>query len=144
MNLFYLGAIDLCSSKFGPVWTIFGYIIFGIQIVVPLLLIIFGMLTMAKAIMEDDEKKIKSAQDLLVKRLIAAALTFLIVFIVKLLVGLVGPAHWDGCVKCALNPFDKGVDNYVTECNNNGECNVVQSGTYNCGFNNETIIDITK
>lgn len=136
MNLFYLSDIAFCGSSFKEVWTIFGYVIFGIQIVVPLLLIVFGMLTMAKAVMEDDEKKIKAAQDLLVKRLITAALAFLIIFIVKLLVSLVGPKNWDGCVKCALNPFAKDVT--ITETVNGKE----QTTTYSCGFNNDARIEV--
>lgn len=105
MNLFYLLDLSFCSGEMTKVWTIFGYIIFGIQVVVPLLLIVYGMMDMAKAVMSEDDKKIKGAQDLLVKRIIAAALTFLVIFIVKLVVGLVGPKNWAGCVDCALNPF---------------------------------------
>ena len=132
MNLFYLSDIAFCGSSFKEVWTIFGYVIFGIQIVVPLLLIVFGMLTMAKAVMEDDEKKIKAAQDLLVKRLITAALAFLIIFIVKLLVSLVGPKNWDGCVKCALNPFAK---DFTIETANGKE-------TYSCGFEDDIRVEV--
>ena len=108
MNYLYLLDLNLCSGEIVGVWTIFGYIIFGIQIVVPLLLIVYGMMDMAKAVTSDDEKKIKAAQDLLVKRIIAAALTFLIIFVVKVVVGLVGPKNWADCIKCATNPFSSG------------------------------------
>lgn len=107
-NMFYLAdSIDVCGDL-NMVWTIFGYIILAIQIVVPLLLIISGMITMAKAVMEKDEKEIKKAQNLLVKKLIAAVITFLIIAVVKLVVNLVATGDWSGCAKCALNPFADG------------------------------------
>ena len=70
MNLFSFAAdIDICNGL-APVWTIFGYIIIGIQIVVPLLLIISGMITMAQAVMGKKDDDIKKAQK-------AAAMRFL-------------------------------------------------------------------
>lgn len=91
-----------------PVWTIFGYIIFGIKIVVPLILIIYGMLDMTKAVMKKDEGEIKKAQSLLVKRLIAAVLVYLIITIVGIVVNLVysEDSQWKTCVRCAFHPFD--------------------------------------
>lgn len=107
MNLFYLGATssaEMCTTL-APVWTIFGYVIFGIKVVVPLLLIIFGMITMAKAVMGKDEKEIKSAQNLLIKRLIAAALVYLVITIVGIVVNLVADETWKNCADCAFHPF---------------------------------------
>ena len=37
---------EFCNN-FSPVWTIIGYVIFAIKVVVPLLLIISGMITLA-------------------------------------------------------------------------------------------------
>lgn len=48
--------LGMCESL-KVVWTLFGYVIWAIKVVVPLLLIISGMITMAKAVMEKDEKK---------------------------------------------------------------------------------------
>jgi len=108
MKMIYMAdSIDICGDL-NMVWTIFGYIILAIQIVVPLLLIISGMITMAKAIMEKDEKKIKEAQNLLIKKLIAAVITFLIIAVVKMVVRLVASDNWEGCARCALSPFAEG------------------------------------
>ncbi|MBE6144777.1 MAG: hypothetical protein E7169_04310 [Firmicutes bacterium] len=60
-----------------------------IQIFVPILLIVWGMLDLGKAVMAQKEDEIKKGQQLFVKRLIAAAIVFFVVVIVKLLVGLV-------------------------------------------------------
>lgn len=105
MNLFYLGAPAICTTL-APVWTIFGYVIFGIKVVVPLLLIVYGMIGMAKAVMGKDEKEIKAAQNLLVKRLIAAALVYLVITITGIVVNLVADDTWKGCANCAFHPFN--------------------------------------
>ncbi len=107
MNLIYFMSLDLCSQTMAPIWTIFGYIILAIQIVVPLLLIISGMITMAKAVMEKDEKKIKEAQSLLIKKIIAAVLAFMVIAITKIVVNLVANDYWENCAYCALHPTGK-------------------------------------
>lgn len=109
MNLFYLLAdIDICNGL-APVWTIFGYIVLAIQIVVPLLLIITGMITMAKAVMAQDEKKIKEAQNLLVKKVIAAVIAFLIIALTKMIVNLVSKNNnWSSCAKCVFDVNEAG------------------------------------
>ena len=72
-------------------------IVVAIQIVVPILLIIWGMIDFAKAIIGQDEDKIKAGQKLFMKRLIAAVLVFLIVTIVQLLINVAASvANGDG------------------------------------------------
>lgn len=60
-----------------------------IQIVVPILLIIWGMLDLGKAVMAQKEDEIKKGQQTFIKRVIAAIILFFIVVVVKLVVGLV-------------------------------------------------------
>ena len=60
------------------------------QIVVPILLIIWGMLDFAKAVIGQDEDKIKAGQKTFIKRLIAAVIVFLILTIVQLVINLAG------------------------------------------------------
>lgn len=107
MNLFYLLAeteqINICSGL-NMVWTIFGYIILGIEVVVPLLLIVSGMITMAQAVMKQKEDDIKKAQSLLVKKIIAAVITFLVISITKMVVNLVTKdENWASCAKCVFD-----------------------------------------
>lgn len=104
MNLFYF--LGMCEDL-RPVWTIFGYVIWGIKVVVPLLLIITGMITMAHAVMEKDEKAIKSAQNLLVKKVIAAVIVYLVIMITGVIVNLVANDSWKTCANCAFHPFDE-------------------------------------
>lgn len=60
-----------------------------IQIGVPIILIVWGMMDLGKAVMAQKEDEIKKGQQTFIKRLVAAAIVFFVVVIVKLLVGLV-------------------------------------------------------
>ena len=71
-------------------------IVLAIQVVVPILLIIWGMIDFAKAIIGQDEDKIKAGQKLFMKRLIAAVVVFLIVTIVQLAIRLATTVGGEG------------------------------------------------
>ena len=58
-------------------------------VIIPIALILFGVLDLGKAVIASDEKEIKEAQGKLIKRFIYAALVFLIVFLVSLLMNVV-------------------------------------------------------
>lgn len=60
-----------------------------IQIIVPILLIIWGMLDLGKAVMAQKEDEIKKGQQTFIKRVVAAVVVFFVIVIVKLVVGLV-------------------------------------------------------
>jgi len=60
----------------------------GIKIVVPILLIIWGMLDFAKSVIAKKEDEIKGYQKSFVSRLISAVLVFLVITIVQLVVNL--------------------------------------------------------
>ena len=70
-------------------------IVVAIQVVVPILLIIWGMIDFAKAIIGQDEDKIKAGQKTFIKRLIAAVIVFLIVTIVQLAINLASSVGGD-------------------------------------------------
>ena len=76
----------------------------GIKIVVPIILIITGMIDMVKVVSAKNESEIKKAQNLLVKKTIAAALVFLMLALVNLVVTSTtstGKSEME-CVKCIL------------------------------------------
>ena len=60
-----------------------------LQIAVPVGLILFGTIDMAKAVIAGDEKKMKEAQKPFIKRIVSAIIVFLIPYIVQVIVGLV-------------------------------------------------------
>lgn len=83
-------------------------IILVIQIVVPVLLVIFGMLDLFKAITAQKEDEIKKGQNMFIKRLITAAIIFFVIAIVKLLISFVsGDDGIMTCASCFLNGADK-------------------------------------
>lgn len=75
-----------------------------IQIAVPIALILFGTIDMAKAVIAGDEKKMKEAQKPFVKRIISAIIVFLIPYIVQVVVGIVtNKTQYKGCWEAASN-----------------------------------------
>lgn len=76
----------------------------GIRIGVPIILILVGMFDMGKAITMQKEDDIKKAQQLLARKAVAAALVFLIISVVGLIITAVDKTATDemGCVNCIL------------------------------------------
>ena len=74
-----------------------------IQIGIPIILTVLGMLDLGKAVMASKEDEIKSAQKLLIKRAIYAVAIFFVVFIVQVVFGLIdnsgdlGQSNWITC-----------------------------------------------
>ena len=90
-----------------PILRIVGIVVFAIKVVVPIILIIVGMMDLAKAVAAKDEKDIKTAQQGLVKKAIAAVLVFLVVSIVSLLMGIVDNKKYKECLPCINNPWSE-------------------------------------
>ena len=79
-----------------------------IEIAVPVILVILGIIDFAKSLTSQKSDEIKKGQQIFIKRLITAAIIFFVVVIVKLLVGLLssGTAESNGiidCIECFLN-----------------------------------------
>lgn len=78
---------------------------------IPVLLIIFGMLDLGKAVIASKEDEIKKGQQLFIKRIITAVIVFFVVVIVQLVVNLASSddTEADNLWTC-INAFVKGVD----------------------------------
>ena len=106
-NTTMCGGIAVPDSLFNLVATIIRII----KIVVPILLIIWGMLDFAKAVISQKEDDIKAGQAKFMKRLIAALIVFLIVTVVQLAINIVGNLGGEGndssnawtCAKSLIN-----------------------------------------
>ncbi|MCI9110482.1 MAG: hypothetical protein HFH47_01565 [Bacilli bacterium] len=83
-NTTLCAGIEVPDTLFNVVATI----IKGIRIVVPILLIIWGMLDFAKSVIAKKEDEIKGYQKSFVARLISAILVFLVITIVQLTVNI--------------------------------------------------------
>ena len=97
-------ASDICN-ELQPVLRLVGIVVWGIKVIVPIILIIVGMLDLAKAVGEKDEKQIKEAQQKLIKRAIAAVLVFLVVTLVGIVMVLIGAEDYKDCMYCINHPF---------------------------------------
>ena len=103
--------LNVCEKVIGDkgiednIASIVHYIYLGIQVVVPILLIIFGMIELAKAITAQKEDEIKKAQSSFLKKLVLAVIVFLVFSIVKLVFNFAGGG-------------DSGTDDSVWTCVN--------------------------
>ena len=76
-----------------------------IKIAIPVLLIIFGMLDLGKAVVASKEDEIKKGQQTFVKRLIAAVLVFFVVLVVQIVVKFASSKDSTvvNCMNCFIN-----------------------------------------
>lgn len=97
------GATNLIFSGTFPY--IVSTVILLIKIAVPILLIIFGMLDLGKAVVAQKEDEIKKGQQMFVKRAIAAVIVFFVIQIVQILVRFVSnnEASITNCFNCFIN-----------------------------------------
>lgn len=86
---------SVCTAIFAPVGIpskiayLIHVVILAVQVVIPLLLIIWGMLDLGKAVVAQKEDEIKKGQQMLMKRAISAVLVFFVVSIATLVVNFV-------------------------------------------------------
>ena len=104
-----LDASTFCQET-ATIWQFIGWVLFVFKIVIPLLLILFGMIDLGKAVVSSDEKAIKSATSSLVKRAIAAVVIFFIPTIVSAIFGIVTgfqgkvKDQYKVCANCVTKP----------------------------------------
>lgn len=107
-----VGGVDFGLDQNMMLPEIVNLVVTLIKIFVPIVLVIFGMIDLAKAVMSNDEKEMKGAQTKLIKRVIYAVLVFLIISIVQLVFGVLSSTGASddsvaGCISC----FVSGTDN---------------------------------
>ncbi len=104
-------AANVCSDELKLIIGFIKTLLTIVQIVIPILLIIWGTIDLGKAVIASKEEDIKKAQGMLVKRIIYAILVFLIVVIVNFAMGIVGDDSfkncWKGSITCenGINPL---------------------------------------
>ena len=81
-----------------------------LQIIIPVILIVLGMVDFSKAVISNDEKEQKAAQSRFVKRVVYAIVIFLLVAIIKLVFGVIGKnvgnsteSSMTACIDCFVN-----------------------------------------
>lgn len=110
----FRGCYDLAIP--GKIINIVSTIIIVMKFGIPLLLIIFGMLDLGKAVIASKEDEIKKGQQMFIKRLITAIIVFFVITVVQLVVNVAtdtDSGENDSIWNC-VDVFIKGV-----ECNGN-------------------------
>ncbi len=102
-----------CQHNLKPIMTVAGWIVFLIQIGVPILLVIFGMIDLGRAVISSKEDEVKKATKAFGKRLIYAAAVFIVVWLVRMVLGWVpslfgkdevGDTNsWKSCWECVAS-----------------------------------------
>ncbi len=101
--------IDFCNGT-KEIWELVGWLLFIFKIVIPVLLIIWGMIDMGKAVVGSKDDEIKKASKSLMMRVIAGVVVFfiptLVGFIFTIVDGFSGDveADWEVCNTCLTDP----------------------------------------
>ena len=99
--------------KSAPVWQLVGKILMVFKIVIPILLIVFGMIDLGKAVIASKDDAVEKATQTLIKRLIAGIVIFFIPFIVGAIFSLIdsfkdlnddSEYKYNVCNKCVVSP----------------------------------------
>ncbi len=101
------GNIDSIPAKFPEIVSL---IVRIIQVAVPIILILMGMIDLFKGITAQKEDELKKGQQMFIKRLVVGVIIFFAVIIVKLLVSIVADADTSNITSC-IDCFLSGVDN---------------------------------
>lgn len=90
-----LGAINFCN-KTKSIWILVGKILSVFKIVIPILVIVFGMIDLGKAVVASKDDEIKKAAKALMMRCIAGVVIFFIPTIVGFAFSLADGFNSDG------------------------------------------------
>ena len=107
--MMFLEVVTKCPPEYAGLKVVFGLlnsVLNLIRIFVPILLVVFGTLDLAKAVIAGKEDEMKKFQGALVKRILYAAVVFLITTIVLFITDFVASAEveeandtWKACLK---------------------------------------------
>lgn len=114
-------ANGFCANT-ANIWQIVGIILLVAKIVIPILLIIWGMLDLGKAVVAAKDDEIKKATKSLAMRAISAVIIFFIPTLVNVVFGMISnfsdsgaKEDWDICRKCITSPNDGECSGYAEE-----------------------------
>lgn len=109
-NKLTLSDLQFCA-KTAVIWQIVGWVILAVKIVIPILLIIFGVIDFSKAVVSGKDDSIKGAMKSLMWRGVSAIVIFFIPTLVTIVMGLVANFKDSGaeedfkvCKTCILSP----------------------------------------
>lgn len=113
----------ICSDLW-EIWQIIGWVLWIFKIVIPIIIILFGMIDLGKAVVASKDDEIKKSVKSLVMRAIAGVVIFFVPTIVGLIFNLVNDfseveGEYDVCATCVTDPGDceTAAKNYKAESN---------------------------
>lgn len=108
-----LGDLGNFCEKTANLWYVVGSVIMVVRIAIPIIIILLGTIDLGKAVMAGDEKQVKEAQGIFIKRLIYGVAVFFVVLAVQAVFGFIGARSTANskCFKCAAHSKDA-----VSEC----------------------------
>lgn len=93
----YFLAQSICEMEsLNPLWNVIGFIVKAIWIGIPILLIVFGMIDLGKAVIASKEDEVKKATKAFGKRFIYAVAVFLVVWLVGFVLSTVSSVANEG------------------------------------------------
>ena len=107
--------LGFCANT-ANIWQIVGIALLIFKIVIPILLIIWGMLDLGKAVIASKDDEVKKSVKSLAMRAVSAVIIFFIPTIVSLVMGLISNFNesakedWQVCRSCITNPNDSNSD----------------------------------
>lgn len=111
MDLIMLGAFNDFCTKMSGMLKIVGWVVTVFKFVIPLIIVIYGMIDLGKAVVASKDDEIKKAAKQIGIRLAAGILIFFIPSLVMLVFGwiseynnLMSDAEFQVCEACILKP----------------------------------------
>lgn len=107
-----MAAPKICSDL-KEVWQIIGWVLWVFKIVIPIIIIIFGMIDLGKAVVASKDDEIKKSIKSLAMRAVAGVIIFFIPSLVAAIFGMVDSfqqvqGEYSVCETCIKNPGQCG------------------------------------
>lgn len=98
----------ICTNL-SPLWQVVGWILWVFKIAIPILIIVFGMIDLGKAVVASKDDEIKKALKQLMLRAVAGVVIFFIPNLVGLIFSMVGSwteveNEYKVCEQCIVHP----------------------------------------
>ena len=105
--MYLLASKQFCAGT-AKIWQLVGRILTIFKIVIPLLVIIFGMIDLGKAVVASKDDEIKKAAKSLGMRALAGILIFfvptIVAFVFNIVDGFSSDTDYDVCATCITKP----------------------------------------
>ena len=115
-SLMFLDAVSTVCDDAESIVVLVGKVVTIFQIAIPVLLVVFGLVNLGKAVVSSKDDEIKKATGGLVKKIIFAAAIFFVVTIVKMVVSLVGGDEMKHCWEIIESPWDSSKWENSSKC----------------------------